>query len=612
MVEEKVKLILIVSEQIIPNLTSVLHYWKKGDLDAVHLLYTNDELRSKAPARRLAKLLEEIRKIEPYKDCGDITIELDRIPVRIEPQHVRARVNELLNSDPEARWVLNATGGLKLMAFGPPDLLAPPGTNHRFTMIYQERVAGWFDLVRNADGKIDASSAARQPDQALLDDIPVEVLARTQYMGNEALKLLRSDNESKLNILDFVQKANEAKWEWGSFSMQAAGTEFEHLILAAIPKMGVKNFAYSVKTVHTARSAGMHEADFVLCHKGRVFVLELKLKNEPDDAARGKQIREAADAARNFGGLDAQAILIRPSWLPDEAITDLAIAHRVKLLDQSKMGRLFSEIAGLIGGTPDEDLKKADDSLKAFKDANGYAITGTRVQEMSAKEKLKPNSIIALDDFILKERLEMTQQNWALLQLGACTILAVKKPEADKEIFRSSISMPPEPQAVFKKAGQHTSPNTAVFLWTGLMTDDLNQIKFWMRNFAGKIIDSETVSDWRQGSTLVPAAFAAKATIAAREIVVSAKDFSRAQPDGGIKTGRKTGAVKWYNPLKGYGFVYLPDISQEAFLHASVVESAGYASLRDEAVLECKVGPGKKGLQIYEIYSVDGEQCPTA
>jgi cold shock protein len=63
--------------------------------------------------------------------------------------------------------------------------------------------------------------------------------------------------------------------------------------------------------------------------------------------------------------------------------------------------------------------------------------------------------------------------------------------------------------------------------------------------------------------------------------------------------------VKWYNPDKGFGFVGLADGSGDAFLHVSVVERSGHASMPPGATLEVRAGPGQKGMQITEIIGVD-------
>jgi cold shock protein len=63
--------------------------------------------------------------------------------------------------------------------------------------------------------------------------------------------------------------------------------------------------------------------------------------------------------------------------------------------------------------------------------------------------------------------------------------------------------------------------------------------------------------------------------------------------------------VKWYNPEKGFGFVEMADGSGDAFLHVSVVERSGHASVPPGATLEVRAGPGPKGPQVTEIVTLD-------
>jgi len=63
--------------------------------------------------------------------------------------------------------------------------------------------------------------------------------------------------------------------------------------------------------------------------------------------------------------------------------------------------------------------------------------------------------------------------------------------------------------------------------------------------------------------------------------------------------------VKWFNPAKGFGFVAPTDESLDAFLHVSVVHSAGLRTLRQGATIVCNIVDGPKGPQVSEISEVD-------
>lgn len=45
--------------------------------------------------------------------------------------------------------------------------------------------------------------------------------------------------------------------------------------------------------------------------------------------------------------------------------------------------------------------------------------------------------------------------------------------------------------------------------------------------------------------------------------------------------GRKRGIVKWFNRLKGFGFIEPSDGGSEVFVHYSAVEGDGYRHLRE-------------------------------
>ncbi|MFC7333624.1 cold-shock protein [Rhodocista pekingensis] len=82
--------------------------------------------------------------------------------------------------------------------------------------------------------------------------------------------------------------------------------------------------------------------------------------------------------------------------------------------------------------------------------------------------------------------------------------------------------------------------------------------------------------------------------------------YDRRSPQSPQITRRGVSAtVKWYNPTKGFGFVTLSDGSPDAFLHASVVQAAGYDSLADGTSIVCDLSQGNKGPQVASIASVD-------
>jgi len=63
--------------------------------------------------------------------------------------------------------------------------------------------------------------------------------------------------------------------------------------------------------------------------------------------------------------------------------------------------------------------------------------------------------------------------------------------------------------------------------------------------------------------------------------------------------------VKWYSPIKGFGFLQRTDGQPDAFLHVSVVQQSGFASLPEGATVTCDLADRDKGTQVTAIHEVD-------
>ncbi len=62
--------------------------------------------------------------------------------------------------------------------------------------------------------------------------------------------------------------------------------------------------------------------------------------------------------------------------------------------------------------------------------------------------------------------------------------------------------------------------------------------------------------------------------------------------------------VKWFNPIKGFGFVVPHGEETDIFLHFSVLDAAGFQYLAPGDEVICMVGIGQKGRQVGQILEV--------
>lgn len=63
---------------------------------------------------------------------------------------------------------------------------------------------------------------------------------------------------------------------------------------------------------------------------------------------------------------------------------------------------------------------------------------------------------------------------------------------------------------------------------------------------------------------------------------------------------RYTGTVKWFNAMKGYGFIGR-DEGEDVFVHFSALQMDGYRKLEPEQKVEFSIEEGPKGLQAANV-----------
>ena len=70
---------------------------------------------------------------------------------------------------------------------------------------------------------------------------------------------------------------------------------------------------------------------------------------------------------------------------------------------------------------------------------------------------------------------------------------------------------------------------------------------------------------------------------------------------------RRTGSVKWFSRVKGYGFIAPDDQEKEIFVHFSGIEAEGYKNLEQGQRVAFDVEDTPKGPQAVRVTVIAGE-----
>ncbi len=95
----------------------------------------------------------------------------------------------------------------------------------------------------------------------------------------------------------------------------------------------------------------------------------------------------------------------------------------------------------------------------------------------------------------------------------------------------------------------------------------------------------------------------AAAPIQIDSVPAAAAAISPCKNLGPLPAGHFTGAVKWFNDAKGYGFITRHD-GTDVFVHHSAILSQGFQSLAEGEDVEFEVVEGPKGLQASNVRKI--------
>jgi len=82
--------------------------------------------------------------------------------------------------------------------------------------------------------------------------------------------------------------------------------------------------------------------------------------------------------------------------------------------------------------------------------------------------------------------------------------------------------------------------------------------------------------------------------------------------DGDADSIELRGRVKWFNAVKGYGFLALEGDDSDAFLHVTTLRQSGHEDVKPGATVVCAGMRGPKGWQVMKVLAVDATTAVVA
>ncbi len=84
------------------------------------------------------------------------------------------------------------------------------------------------------------------------------------------------------------------------------------------------------------------------------------------------------------------------------------------------------------------------------------------------------------------------------------------------------------------------------------------------------------------------------------------------EPDSGDEVVTVSGSLKWFDAVKGYGFITTDDGSGDILIHQSTLRQDGHRQLQEGARIVCEAVKRPKGRQAVRIISIEDVAAPQA
>lgn len=353
-------MVCFASRQIWPNLLGLLHY--RGQVRRLFVYASDNERESLEPARRFEAMARHF-----LGDCPIHPVE----PLPIEAHEVAAVLARWREEFPGHRWLLQTTGGLKLMTLGAASFAEDPDV----TMIYRELDSGWRRFWKTPEGPF-VSERLALDDAAPISSVRPTDFARLQFGPIDA-EAWKSEPAKPHDLSEIVDRAIACHWDYAA-TMKApnSGKGFECFVGACVLALGAARAELNVR-----RGRGDEfEIDVLATTPDRIVLVDCKLD-------RTKSLAQAIDTNRNranaLGGLNAGVAMLWPNHGATDANRLYAAQHRVTLITRDEAPEMLSMLGRVLTSQPLSPEAKAVEARLVARSEDGYPVVGDAHREVA-------------------------------------------------------------------------------------------------------------------------------------------------------------------------------------------------------------------------------------
>lgn len=408
-------MVVLASEQLWPNIEAIVFWHEKaGGLTDLFIYHTADRQKSEEPARRLNRF---IRGLYPSSSSvpPSIKVHLPDQPKSMFPHDVFEQIKTWLEELPEHQFIVNITGGTKLMTAGALATMHLP----RVTVVYRELTGEWYQIGLASQGQVTRRFTIPP---GTCNHIPVRLLVEAQSsMPGD----WQDQRVEELPIVDLVRLGLETNWNWSimfsscGLPTDQAGFLFEKFVAACLRALGIAQISLNLKLTGSDGRT-LQEVDIAANFNSRLYVIDCKLRSHEETGVTVEsvtsQIRQAAATRRELGGPAASYLLVRPNYSFHEAEKSLLQALGLSWIDAAESMNFFRKLAEFFdfpSGRLPPLLEQAQALLDQARE-QGFAQAFARGSVFRKILLDEPLRLPILLDSLWQSLMQHVQQDWLI------------------------------------------------------------------------------------------------------------------------------------------------------------------------------------------------------